>query len=41
LHEAKQLVAIQGELELATGGHDEDSRLGRLGLVRVVSLRIS
>jgi hypothetical protein len=41
LHEAEQLVAIQGELELAAGGHDEDSGLGRLGLVRVVSLRIS
>jgi hypothetical protein len=40
LHEAEQLVAIQGELDHAAGGHDGDRGLGRLGLVRVVPLRI-
>jgi hypothetical protein len=40
LHQAEQLIAIQGELDLAAGGHDGDNRLGRLGLVGVLSLRI-
>jgi hypothetical protein len=40
LHQAEKLVAIQGELDLAVGCPDGDSRLGRLGLVGVVSLRI-
>jgi hypothetical protein len=40
LHEAEQLIAIQGELDLAAGGHDGDSGLGWLGLVGVLSLRI-
>jgi hypothetical protein len=40
LHEAEQLVSIQGELDLAAGGHDGDRGLGWLGLVGVVSLSI-
>jgi hypothetical protein len=40
LHQAEQLIAIQGELDLAAGGHAGDNRLGRLGLVGVLSLRI-
>ena len=40
LHEAEQLLAIQGELDHAAGGHDGDRGLRRLGLVRDVSLRI-
>src|SRR5262249_62010382 len=40
LHQVEQLIAIQGELELAAGGPGGDSRLGRLGLVGVVSLRV-
>jgi hypothetical protein len=40
LHQAEQLIAIQGELDLAAGGHDGDRVLGWLGLVGVVSLRI-
>jgi hypothetical protein len=39
LHQAEQLIAIQGEMHLA-GGHDGDRGLGRLGFVRIVSLRI-
>jgi hypothetical protein len=39
LHQAEQLIAIQGELDLAAGGHDGDRSLGWLGLVGVVSLR--
>jgi hypothetical protein len=33
LHEAEQLLAIRGELDLAAGGAGGDSRLGRLGLL--------
>jgi hypothetical protein len=40
VHEAEQLIAIQGELDLAAVGPGGDSRLGRLELVTVVSLRI-
>jgi hypothetical protein len=40
LHQAEQLVAIQGELDLAVGCPDGDSRLGRRWLVGVASLRI-
>jgi hypothetical protein len=40
LHQAEQLIAIQGELDLAAAGHDGDTGLGWLGLVGVVSLRI-
>ena len=40
LHQFEQLIAIQGELDLAAGGPGGDSRLGRLGLVGVVSLRV-
>jgi hypothetical protein len=40
LHQAEQLVAIQGELDLAAGSHDGDMGLGWLGLVGVLSLRI-
>jgi hypothetical protein len=40
LHQAEQLDAIQGELDLAAGGQGGNSRLDRLGLGRVVSLRI-
>jgi hypothetical protein len=35
-----RLSAIQGELDLAAGGHDGNSGLGWLGLVGVLSLRI-
>jgi hypothetical protein len=40
LHQAEQLVAIHGELELAVGCPDGDSRLGRRWLMGVGSLRI-
>ena len=40
LHQAEQLIAIQGELDLAAGGHDGDGGLGWLGLVGILSLRI-
>ena len=40
LHQAEQLIAIQGELDLAVGCPDGDSRLGQRWLVGVVSLRI-
>jgi hypothetical protein len=40
LHQVEQLIEIQGELDFAAGGPGGDSRLGRLGLVVVVSLRI-
>jgi hypothetical protein len=40
LHQVESRIAIQGELDLAAGGSGGDSRLGRLGLVSVVSLRI-
>jgi hypothetical protein len=39
LHQVEQLIAIQGELDLAVGCPDGNSRLGRLGLVGVVWLR--
>jgi hypothetical protein len=40
MHEAEQLVAIQGKLDLAAGGLDGDRGLSWLGLVGVLSLRI-
>jgi hypothetical protein len=40
LHQAEQLIAIQGELDLAARGYDGDRGLGWLGLVGVLSLRI-
>jgi hypothetical protein len=40
LHQVEQLLAIQGERDLAAEGPGGDSRLGRLGLGRVESLRI-
>jgi hypothetical protein len=40
LHQAEQLIAIQGELDLAVGCPDGDNGLGRRWLVGVVSLRI-
>jgi hypothetical protein len=40
LHQAEQLIAIQGELDHAAGGHDGDRGLSWLGLVGVLSLRI-
>ena len=40
VHEAEQLLAIQGELGLAAGGPDGDSGLGRPGLVGSMLFRI-
>jgi hypothetical protein len=40
LHEAEQLIAIQGELDLAAGGPDGDRGLGPPGLVGSMLLRI-
>jgi hypothetical protein len=40
VHEAEQLLAIQGELDLAAGCLDGARGLGRPGLVRSMLLRI-
>jgi hypothetical protein len=40
LHQAEQLIAIQGELDLAAGGPDGDRGLGRPGLVESMLLCI-
>jgi hypothetical protein len=40
LHQAKQLVTVQGELDLAAGCLDGDKGLGRPGLVGSMLLRI-
>jgi hypothetical protein len=40
LHQSEQLIAIQGELDVAARGHDGDRGLGPPGLVGSMVLRI-